>query len=375
MIPLSAAFMEALSSSQQVSTHADLLKAGQVLYTGLPVTGGQVTFSRSSITSRALSCTLAPMLPLPAYREKSVLSGGTVGVYGHEVRVYWTLHFAGGGQESCPLGRFRIDSMQGSLADDEEVQLSGTSREGYVADAKFILPRVLSGPSAQSLIGALIREVLGSAEIVMSATRDAAVPSTSVSGGYWDAIKMLADSIAATVHCDAYGRFLIEDAPTVDSAAVATLKAGPDGVLVRAGGSSDRSRVRNAWIVQGTTPTSASVPIQAVVYDDDPTSLTRWGDPDAGAFGMVPDSVQVSNLTTLDACQAVAAARLAQTCGAARSLDLSAVPHPALDRGDVIDVVMAGQARRHIIDSGSIDLTPGGAFTLATRDIRQASDE
>lgn len=379
MLPVSAALLSALASSQHVETRADLLKAGQVLYSGLPITGGQVPFTRSSIASRSLSCQITPKLPLSAYASESALTGGTLGVYGHEIRVWWTLHYVGGGQESVPLGRFRVDSMSGSLVEDETVSLWGASREVYVADASFVAPRTISGPSAQSLIGALIREALGSAEVIVTATRDAAVPATPVAGSRWDAIKMLADSIAATVRCDAYGRFIVADAPTVDSRPVATLQTGPGGVLVKAGLTVDRSRVRNAWIVQGTTPTTGDVPIQAVVYDNDPTSLTRYGDPDAGGFGMVPESVQVSNLTTLDQCRAVAAARLAQTCGAARSLDLSAVPNPALDVGDVIDVMMDPaqpytSTRRHIIDSGAIDLTPGNAFTLATRDIRQAAD-
>jgi hypothetical protein len=379
MLIVSPEFLAALPSSQQVSVRADLLRAGVVAYSGLPIVGGDVTLARAAITSRTLSCTIEPELPLEAYRVESVLTGGTVGVYGHEVRVYWTLHYAGGGQESVPLGRFRIDSMNGSLTDDQAVQVSGVSREAFVADAGFVAPRTISGPSAQSLIVVLIREVLGSAEVIVSATRDTAVPATPVAGDRWAVIKTLADSIAATVRCDAYGRFIVADAPTVDSAPVATLRAGPGGVLVRATHTIDRSRVRNAWIIQGTTPTTGDVPIQAVVYDDNPTSLTRWGDPDTGAFGMVPESAQVPNLTTLDQCRAVGAAKLAQTCGAARALDLTTVPNPTLDSGDVVDVMMDPadpyhSTRRHIIDGGRIDLIPGNTFSLASRDIRQASD-
>ena len=55
------------------------------------------------------------------------------------------------------------------------------------------------------------------------------------------------------------------------------------------------------------------------------------------------------------------------------------VPNPALEVGDVIDIMpdadnLMGSRRRHIIDSGSMDLTPGGAFTLATRDLMQVAD-
>lgn len=379
MLPVSATFLEALASSQQVSTRADLLKAGAVVYSGLPVTGGQVSFTRSSIASRSVSCTIAPELPLADYAVERSLTGGTLGVYGHELRIYWSLHLVGGGVESLPLGRFRIDSMAGSLSGDGEVSLSGVSREAFVADEKFVVPRTVSGPSARSLIAALIVEALAGAEVVMSATRDAAVPATTFEGGRWDAIKTLADSIAATVRCDAYGRFVVTDAPTTDSSAVWTAKAGPGGVIVRASGALDRSRVRNCWIVQGSPPDGQSVPVQAVVYDEAPGSPTRYGDPDAGFFGRVPEVRQVSTLSSLDQCRELALSLLAQTCGAASSIDLGMVPNPALEVGDVIDIMpdadnLMGSRRRHIIDSGSMDLTPGGAFTLATRDLMQVAD-
>lgn len=379
MLPVSATFLEALASSQQVSTRADLLKAGAVVYSGLPVTGGQVSFTRSSIASRSVSCTIAPELPLADYAAERSLTGGTLGVYGHELRIYWSLHLVGGGVESLPLGRFRIDSMAGSLSGDGEVSLSGVSREAFVADEKFVVPRTVSGPSVRSLIAALITEALAGAEVVMSATRDAAVPATTFEGGRWDAIKTLADSIAATVRCDAYGRFVVADAPTTDSSAAWAAKAGPGGVIVRASGALDRSRVRNCWIVQGSSPDGQSVPVQAVVYDETPGSPTRYGDPDAGHFGRVPEVRQVSTLNSLDQCRELALSLLAQTCGAASSIDLGMVPNPALEVGDVIDIMpdadnLMGSRRRHIVDSGSMDLTPGGAFTLATRDLMQVAD-
>ncbi len=378
MLAVSPEFLDALASSQQVSVRADLLKGGVVIYSALPVVGGSVAFTRSSVTSRSVSCTLAPSLPLADYASVPTLTGGTLGVYGHEVRIYWTLHFDGGGQESVYLIRARIDSMSGSLTNDSEVTISGASREAFVADAGFIAPRTLSGPSAQSLIGTLIREVLGSAEVVVSASMDARVPVTTFEGDRWAAIKTLADSIAATVRCDAYGRFIVADAPTAQTPANVRLAAGPGGVLVSAAANVDRSRVRNAWVVQGGSPSADLAPVQAVVYDNDPSSPTRYGDPDAGFFGMVPDRIQISTLTDLAQCRAVGLARLAQTCGAASTLNLSLVPNPALDVGDVVDVIIdpacVYSVRRHIIDSGSIDLTPGGAFTLSTRDLREVAD-
>lgn len=378
MLPVSDQFLAALSSSQQVSVRADLYKAGVLLYSGLPVTGGSITASRSQSASRSLSCTLAPELPLDDYAAEPVFTGDLVGVFGHEIRVWWTLHFADGGQESVPLGRFRIDSIDGSLVDDQAVTVTGTSREAYIVDDTLIVPVTLTGPSAQSLITSMLTERLSGAEVVMSATTDAQVPTTPCSGSRWDAIKLLADSIAATIRCDAYGRFVVADAPTTLTDPAWTVKAGTGGVLVSAGGKQDRSQVRNAWVVQGGSPSSDGT-IQGVVYDSDPTSPTLYGDPDTGAFGRCPGTKSVSTLMSVEQCQAVGRTLLAQSCGVVSTVDLSLVPNPALELGDMIDIIPdpsdpAGTVRRHIIDSMSIDLTPGGAFTLSTRDLRQGTD-
>lgn len=380
MIPVSAEFLDALSSSQQVSVRADLRKAGVTLYSGLPVTSGSVTVTRTQVASRRLDCVLAPELPLPNYLVEPVYTGSLVGVFGHEVKLYWTLHFAGGGSESVPLGVFRIDKIDGSLVDDQPVSLSASSHESYVVDDVFIAPRTLSGPSTQSLIAALLTESMSGDEVVMAASRDARVPTTPVSGSRWDAIKLLADSIAATVRCDAFGRFVVSDAPTLDSQPVWTVKAGSGGVLVQAGGSSDRSQVRNAWVVQGGSPSSDSTSIQGVVYDDDPTSPTLYGDPADGAFGRCPGVKSMPTFTSVEQCQHLGRTLLAQSTGASTSLDLSLVPNPALEVGDVIDVIPdmsdpAGSVRRHMVDSINFDLTPGGGFAVQTRDLKRVDDE
>lgn len=328
MLTVTQAFLDALASSQEVSCTADLLKGGQMIYSGLPVTGGSVTLSRSQVANRQLACTLAPSLDLGRYA--SAPTRDRAGVYGHEIKVWWTLHFPGGGSESAPLGHFRVDSLQASLADDSAVQISGVSREAYVADDAFVTPRTVSGPSAQSLIGTLIAESLSGAQVLVRTSRDARVPTTTFDSSRWDAIKALADSISATVRCDGYGRFVLSDAPTVSTPAVLQLRTGPGGVLVGVDETVDRSRVRNCWIVQGSSPSSDVAPMQAVVQDSDPTSPTAYGDPDQGAFGRVPETRTVSTLSSWDQCQQLAAALLAQTCGAARTLSLKAVPNPAL---------------------------------------------
>jgi hypothetical protein len=141
------------------------------------------------------------------------------------------------------------------------------------------------------------------------------------------------------------------------------------GVLVSAATSSSRARIYNGVVVRGESATSDAAPVSAAAYDLDSTSPTRWGDPAAGAFGMVPYFMSLPTITTVAQAQAVARANLARHLGAASSVDLSTVPNPALEAGDVIDIIAGGEARRHVVDSFTVPLSPGGGFSLTTRDL------
>lgn len=380
MQPVSPGFLQALASSQAVSVRADVDKGGVRLFTGLPVTGGTIRVDRSSITRRALDMTVAPRLRTGTYTDIPALPTGPahpLAFYGQEVSVYWELHYVGGVTETIPVGVFRIDQPAGSLLGAGEVRVTGVSRESFVADADFVLARTLSGPSAQSLIGTLIHEVLPGVEVVVTASTDARVPPTTFDEDRWAAIATLAKGIGAVVYADPRGRFVVADAPTVDSPSVWKVAPAPDpgAVLVSADLSSSRADVRNAIVVVGGSPASDAAPMQAVVYDDAASSPTRWGDPHAGAFGMVPERVSMPTVTTFEQARVAAAAELARRVGAASSLDLSTVPNAALDAGDVIDVVTnpanpAASLRRHIVDSFTLPLVAGGAFPVSTRDIR-----
>lgn len=382
MLSVSAGFLAALASPQQVTVQADVNKAGVRLFSGLPVLGGWVDVDAGSITRRRLYLDLAPRMATGTYTDVPTLPsvpGDPLGHYGQEITCQWGLTYPDGATEWVPLGVFRIDSAGGSLLGDGAVRVVGVSREAYIADARFWAPYTASSASCTSLIGTLIHEVLPSVEVVVSCSMDRRVPRTTWDEDRWGAITDLAQSIAATVYADPYGRFIITDAPTVDTPPVWTVNAGPGGVLVSADASSSRARIYNQVVVRGESPSSDSPPVQASATDLAATSPTCWGDPAAGAFGMVPYFMYLPTVTTTAQALAVARANLARHLGAAATLDVSTVPNPALEAGDVIDVIPdptdpAGTVRRHAVDSFTVPLSPGGKFPIQTRDLRDASD-
>lgn len=382
MLSVSAGFLAALASPQRVTVRADVSKAGVRLSSGLPVLGGEVVVDVSQITRRRVTLELAPRLRTGLYSDRPAtpsFPGDPLGHYGQEISVWWGLTYPDDRTEWLPLGVFRIDDVDGSLLDDDVVVVRGVSREAFVADARFTSPRTESATSAQSLIATLIHEVLPGVEVVASASMDRRVPRTTWDEDRWGAITDLADSIAAVVYADPYGRFVIADAPTVDTAPVWRVAAGPGGVLTAARTRASRQRIYNAIVVRGESPSSDSPPVRAMARDDDPTSWTRWGDPHAGAWGMRPRFMYLPTVTTNEQAVAVARAQLARHLGAATTVDATSVPNPALEGGDVIDIVTdpadpAGTVRRHAVDSFTVSLTPGGPFEMSTRDLRDASD-
>lgn len=379
MLSVSAGYLPALAAPQRVTCRADVIKAGVSLYPGLPILRGEIEVDAARITRRQLVLELAPRLRTGTYTDRSTMpldSSDPLGNFGQEIVVHHGLTFPDDTTEWVPAGVFRIDAVDGSLLDDDVVQVRGVSREAFVADARFTSPRTMAGPSAQALIATLIHDVLPGVEVVASASMDRRVPVTTWDEDRWGAITDLAESIAAVVYADPWGRFVVADAPTTATRPVWRVAAGPGGVLVSARASSSRDDVWNGLIVRGESPSSDSPPVIGKWFDSEPTSPTQWGDPHAGAWGMRPRYMYLPTVTTTEQATAVARASGARYVGAASSVDLSAVPNAALEALDVIDIVTdptapaGGSVRRHMVDSFTLPLNPGGKFPMATRDLR-----
>lgn len=380
MFAVSDGFLETLAGPHRVATQLTVRRAGRTVYEGLPFVDGSVQVDVNSPVRRRLSLTVPPRLSTGLYTDVPAFPSSAADVlsaYGTEIHVQWGLVYTDDSIEWIPAGVFRVDSTSGSLTGGGSVSVEAVSRESYVVDAEFVAPRTLTSPSATSLIGQLIREVLPSAEVVVSARRDARVPTMSVERDRWGTIVSLAESIGAVVFCDGWGRFVVADAPSLDGAPVWVVRAGDGGALVSAGASTTRVGVHNAVIVQGENASGDVPPNYIVAYDDDPTSPTRWGDPMAGRFGQVPRFESYPNITSADQALAAAQGLLAQSTGAARTLDVSTVPNPALEGGDLIAVVpdpskpAGGSVRAHIVDGFTIPLLAGGGFSISTREVRE----
>jgi hypothetical protein len=206
-------FARALVSSHVLVTQVDSLDP-----TGLYPRGIDLPFSDGTIRVDANSRirrTLDLEVPDPRWLPKA--PDDALSPYSGRLRIRQGVRFPDGTAQLTPVGVFRVDSADG----DElrgPINITGSSYEAFVIDDRFESPRQGSGPSCAAFIQTLIRETLPTAEVVVTATRDAPVPTSTWDQDRWGAIEECATVIGAEVWCDASGRFVVSD--VVDPSAV-----------------------------------------------------------------------------------------------------------------------------------------------------------
>lgn len=371
---------DVVRASNGLSVSVDVLKGGVVIYPGLPMVAGAITVDASSATRRTISLTVPPFLPTGLYSQVPALPerpSDPLGHYGQELRVTHALVAPSGAQLRVPVGRFRIDEGAGSELGRTAVTIAGVSREAYVVDDAFSSPRTVSGTSATSVITALIRETLPQAVVTVTASRDGRVRPVTEESDRWGLITAVAAGIGAVVYADPVGRFVIADAPTLSSPPVWTFAPAAGQSLLDARRTSSRDGVYNRVRVTGAATGAGEATFSATATDGLLSSPTRYGDPDAGAYGKSVLVLQHPELESNAACSVVANAEVAKRTGAASKLDLSAIPHAGLEALDVVDVQTVdpttGQSvvRRHVIDVFTLPLTAGGGFPVRTRALQE----
>ncbi|TVL89734.1 DUF5047 domain-containing protein [Streptomyces sp. SAJ15] len=361
MYTVSDRFLDALCESHQVATEVVLFRTdGRV--ERLDHTGGSVTVDRGQATRRTCSVTLADtsLIPLTAIDKLSV--------YGAQLRISRGIRYADGSTEMVPVGLFRIDEVSGDR-DEGPVTVSGKSLEAMVADDKFTAVTKVSG-MAVAAITSLIQGTLPSATVVNRGTDVAIGPRVyDIEGDRWAAVVEIAAAMGAEVYTDADGVFIISELPDLLSVAPAwSITAGEGGAYISANRGMSLDGVYNAVLARGENTETDAPPVAALVIDDDPTSPTYW----SGPFGHRAMFYSSATLTTVNACTSAATLKLRAARAPNASADITSLPNPALEPGDVIRVVYPDRTGElHQVQSFTVPLEPGGTFTLATISARE----
>lgn len=358
MYPVSERFLDTIVESHDPVTEIVLFRADGKVET-LPFTGGTVTVDRGQQCRRTCSVTIADTSLIPR------TAADKLSVYGARLRISRGVDYGGGQRELVPLGIFRLDEIGGDV-DDGPVTLAGKSLEVVVGDDKFVAPYRATGTAVTAVTALIQRSIPDAVIIAGSGVVDAAIgPRTfDVEGDPWAAVQEIAAAIGAEVYADADGIFTIAVLPDLLTASVAwTVSAGEGGAYIQASRAMTADGIHNGILARGENAESGVAPVQSLVVDTDPDSPTYWD----GPFGHRPGFYSSSTLITTGQCTAAATLKLRAAQAPSASADISSLPNPALEPGDVIRVVYPdGTKELHQVHSFGIDLGIGGSFTIQT---------
>jgi hypothetical protein len=355
-------FGEALRESHTVVVQLDAYLSGSLIAEDIEISGGAVTVSSGAGVRRTLDATIV---------DRDLWD--TLDVVGVELRAYRGVRYPSGDVETVPLGVFSLDSQSISVGPTGGIAIqSAPDRWARVQRAAFEQP---TASVATNTIKAEISRLVTGAVSGLTVTTTAT--STAVVGPLiWDqdraaAVSDLATSIGAEAYFDVNGDFVIANAPLLGQAPVWNVDASASGVLVSGDRIRDRSRTYNVVVAYPSSLSGASPYAPVVVADTDPTSRTYV----SGPFGRVPYRYTSPAMTTSGQALVAATALLNRVKAVNAQLNVDAVVHPGLDRGDVITVLTPdGTNERHLVDALTIPLDVAGTQQITTRSSRPEGD-
>jgi hypothetical protein len=354
--PVSDRLLSRLAESHTPVTQVQLfLTDGRVL--DIEHTGGSVSVDRGNAIRRTCSVTVADPALIPRTPSDQLAT------YGARLRVARGVEYGDGSQELVPLGVFRLDSVDGDVSEGP-VTLSGKDLSAVVGDDRFTEPYTASG-TVVGAITALIQRSIPTADVI-SIIVDTPIGSRAfdVEADPWEGCREIAAAAGAEVYANADGVFVIATLPDLLTATPAwAIEATAGGVYVSANRAMSSDGVYNGVLARGENTADNVAPVSYLAVDDDPDSPTYWD----GPYGRRPLFYSSSTLTSVGACTQAANLKLAQAKAPNASGDISSLPNPALEPGDVLRVMHEDGTRElHQVASFSVPLDLGGSFPITT---------
>ncbi|MFE7624620.1 phage tail protein [Streptomyces sp. NPDC057509] len=259
-----------------------------------------------------------------------------------------------------PAGTYVVDHVARTRL-GANLELLGL--EDVLRGARLPVARTIGPDTARVLVEQLAGEALPGVPVSWrpGVRPDTRIPRTTVDEDRWQALVDIAAALAGSVWVDARGVLTIGPTPTLDDPAVWRIPYGT--AVVEPAEEQTAEDLVNLWTVSGDGGDGAPVIGPVFAWDSDPRSITYAGpDPvgDPGApqrLGLGHVRVRAQRytsplITTTPQADDVAQSRLAASLGVQTTLAFTAVGHPGLEPGDVVEVeVRAGEWQRHIIDS------------------------
>lgn len=363
MYPVSDRFLPRLAESHQVATEVLLfLTDGRML--PLPHEGGQVQVDWAASIRRTCSVTVADPTLIPRTPSDQLAT------YGSRLQISRGVYYGDGTKELVPLGVFRLDEVGGDV-NDGPVTLSGKDLSAVIADDKLTAPWTASG-TVVSAVTALVQRSLPDVQVVSSIV-DIPIGRKvyDIEADPWAACQEIAAAAGAVAYFTAGGTAAIATLPDIATATpVWDVAAGEGGAYIRASRSMTSDRVYNGVLARGENTADNVAPVSALVVDNDASSPTYW----AGPFGRRPTFYSSPTLISTGACTNAATLKLAQAKAPNASGDLTSLPNPALEAGDVLRTIHPDGTRElHQVASFTVPLAADGDFPISTFSAKEDS--
>jgi len=365
MRPVSAAFLRTVKGSHSMVARARVCSTFQTgvnpTGTDIPIFDGDVILDGTAQIRGTLDLTT------DGNRMWPTGAASLFAPYGNEVYVQRGIRYSDEQVEYVGLGYFRIQGPDQEQAPSGPIRLSGRDRMAGIVDARLVEPQqFLTGASLGFIMTTLVTQVYPSATIQWDDSTDTAVITRSMicEEDRYAFLNDLVTSRGKVWYWDHRGILVIKSAPDPDDP-VFEVHSGAGGVLLRLSRGLSRDGVYNAVVATGTGADTLA-PAHAVAIDNNPLSPTYY----YGRFGPVPrfysSPFLFSDSQAADAAEAI----LRQSLGLPYSIDLTAVPNPALEPYDPISIRPGtGQGREtHVLNKLTIPLVPRAAMTGTTRE-------
>ncbi|MDX5563773.1 DUF5047 domain-containing protein [Streptomyces sp. ID05-04B] len=356
MYPVSDRFLARLAESHTPATEVLLfLTDGRVL--DIPHTGGQVQVDGAAAIHRTCQVTIDDPTLIPR------VPSDQLSTYGARLRVSRGVYYGDGSSELVPLGVFRLDDVGGDV-NEGPVTLGGKDLSIVIADDKFTAPYKASG-TVVTAVTALVQRSLPDVQVVSTIVDIPIGQKTyDIAADPWAACQEIAAAAGAVVYFTADGTCLITTLPDISTATpVWDVAAGEGGVYLRANRAMSSANVFNGVRAAGENTADAVAPVSALVVDNDTGSPTYW----SGPFGRRPMFYSSPTLITTGACTNAATLKLLQARAPNASGDISSLPNPALETGDILRAIHPDGSRElHQVASFTVPLSSSGDFPIST---------
>jgi hypothetical protein len=384
MRPVSAAFLDAVSSSHKMVARARLVTnnpfglnpAGTVI----PILDGDVKLSATADIKSTLE-----LVTSGDYWDQ-------LQPYGTEVFVERGIDYGSGSVEWVGLGYFRIETIEQPNAPTGTIRIIANDRTAQMQQNRVLFPyQFPAGRTHTQAFSRLVNGDDGGGQSTAGYGMFVYIPVPITFYGYvgtsvfvpaggklvasdstYDFLAQLAATQSSVLRFNASGGLDIISINVNSSAPVYTLATGHNGTLTQCSRSVSRTGVYNIVSAYGTDPT---LPTNYALAYNDGISPIRWSGGSAPWFGAAPRYYASPFLTTDTQCDTAAESILSRYTGLPKSITTYSVPNPALEPLDVVTIRLGpGTEETHVINDMTIPLTAAGALQISTRTLTVAED-